>query len=120
MQVTAPCNIYLLYINPDEEVETNEAKNEEENTTPAEEDTDLILNISDQDRLDFEPDECILDETKEVNLLINMYSSLMTRFRTNRRPGLPRTRIDEASEPEQALRNSCELLRQRKELHASS
>ena len=52
-----------------EEANTGEAKTEEEKANLVMEEADLILNISDQDRLDFEPvepDERILDETKEV------------------------------------------------------
>ena len=98
-----------------EEANNGEAKMEEEKANLVMEEADLILNISDQDRLDFEPvepDERILDETKEVNLLTNMYSSLRTRFRMIRRPGLPRTRSETAPEPEKRKLNvhECNLL----------
>ena len=98
-----------------EDANDSGAKTEEEKANLVMEEADLILNISDQDRLDFEPvepDECILDETKEVNLLTNMYSSLRARFRTIRTPGLPRTRSKAAPESEKRRMkvHECNLL----------
>ena len=53
------------------------------NSTMAEEDLDLILQVEEHDKLDFEPDEAVLDTTTEVNCN-NQCFSLRKPFRTKR------------------------------------
>ena len=50
------------------------------NSTMAEEDLDLILQVEEHDKLDFEPDEAVLDTTTEVNC-VNQCFSLRKPFR---------------------------------------
>ena len=81
----------------DEEVEDKDSKVESKDATPGEEETNLILNILDHDRLDYEPvNEHILDETKEVKILTSLFPSIRNRFRSRpARTGPIRTRIEE-------------------------
>ena len=69
------------------------AANSVNNSTMAEEDLDLILQVEEHDKLDFEPDEAVLDTTTEVNC-INHCLSLRKPFRTTRTRS-PRRRNEE-------------------------